>query len=122
MAKVMATATSSRPIIAVPITSKIPLWVISVSPTPNSANSSPSSAAKSSSSTTGSSGALAALMNRDHDCRPLVLDDSLIAVRKEKDSATMATPSTSSGTHHQELSSRLSGCPERMLSYLWNAS
>ena len=75
---------------AVPMTSKIPFRVISVIPTPNSANTSPTSAAKSSSRITGSSGALAERMNFFQDCWPRVLLDSMMAVRKEKLSAMIA--------------------------------
>ena len=45
----------------------------------------------SSSSTTGSSGLLEWRTKCHHDCSPLAWADSLIAVRREKASATMAT-------------------------------
>src|SRR5688572_2018159 len=105
IARAIATATSSRPIMTVPITSKMPLWVSSVMPTPNSAKIKPSSAAKSSSKITGSSGALAARMNLFQVCLPRVLLDSLMAVRNERLSATIAATRITTGTHHHLLSS-----------------
>ena len=110
------------PIMAVPMTSQIAFRVISVIPTPNSANTSPISAAKSSSRITGSSGALAERMNFFQDCRPRVLLDSTMAVRKEKLSAMMAATSTTSGTHHQRPSSKPLGLPSCTSCHLWYAS
>ena len=105
-----------------PITSKYPFRVIRVSPTPNSANTRPSSAAKSSSRITGSSGALAERMNLRQLCFPRTLLDSRIAVRNESDSAMIAAPSTTSGTHHHRPSSSPFGSPACTSSYLWKAS
>ena len=71
--------------------------------TATKANTRPTSAAKSSSRITGSSGALARRMNSQYDASRLVLLVSMIAVRNENDSSTIAMPSTTSGTHHQRL-------------------
>ncbi len=97
--RMTATAISSVPIASVPIASKMPLWVMIVSPTPRNANTRPISAAMSSSSTTGSSGAFARRTNSTQPCLPRTWFDSRIAVRSENDSATIATSSTPIGIH-----------------------
>lgn len=56
-------------------------------------------APKSSSSTTGSSGALARRMNSVQDIVPRVWLDSLMAVRKEEPSATIAKMRTPTGQY-----------------------
>ena len=93
--------------------------------TATKANTRPSSAARSSSRITGSSGDLARRMNAQYDESPLILLVSMIAVRNEKDSSTIAMPSTTSGTHHQRLvrieSSGLP-CASWISWYLWYAS
>ena len=95
------------------------------SPTANRANTRPSSAARSSSRITGSSGCLARRMNCANDASPLTLLVSMIAVRNERDSSTMAMPSTTSGTHHHRLvRMESSGWPwaSWISWYLWYAS
>ena len=89
----------------VPITSKTGLRVIRVSPTPSMANASPVNAAKSSRRITGSSGALARRMYSTIEARPRSRFASWIAVRKLRDSITIAASSTTIGTHHQRPSS-----------------
>ena len=90
MASTIATATSSRPISAVPATSNHRFWVIRESPTPRSAKKRPISAAKSSSRMTGSSGCFARRMNSTYDASPLTCSVSRIAVRNDSDSITIA--------------------------------
>ena len=55
---------------------------------------------------TGSSGAFARRMNLHQLWSPRTLFDSMMAVRNENDSMTMARPSTTSGTYFQRLSSK----------------
>ena len=100
IASTIATATSSRPISAVPATSNHRFWVIRDSPTPRSAKNRPMSAAKSSSRMTGSSGCFARRMNSTYDASPRTCSVSRIAVRNDSDSITIAATRTTSGTHH----------------------
>ena len=66
------------------------------------------SAAKSSSRITGSSGTRACRMNARHDALPRIWLVSLMAVRNDSDSSTIAAASTAMGTHCQLVIS--SGC------------
>ena len=106
MPRITATDTSSAPMTAEPTTSKYRLWVSSASPTPANATARPSRAARSSSRMTGSSGAFARRMNAHQLWSPRTLFVSMMAVRNESDSMTIARPSTISGTYFQRLVSR----------------
>ena len=74
--------------------------VSSVKPTASRAKTRPSRAARSSSRITGSSGALARLTNSPRTRLPRTLLVSVIAVRNDRLSSTIATTRTTSGTHH----------------------
>ena len=93
-----ATLPSSTPIAIEPTPSQRALPVSAASPTPTSAKTSPISAAKSSSSTTTSSGVFECRMKPNQLSAPLTLADSMIAVRNEKHSSTIATTSTTTAT------------------------
>ena len=94
---------SRVPMHRVPMPSQTPLSVASAMPTPSRARTRPIRAPKSSSRTTGSSGALARRMNSIQDSVPRVWLDSLMAVRKEKPSATMAKIRTPTGQYQWSM-------------------
>ncbi len=111
VARTIAMAASRKPIAAVPMPSQTPLPVISVRPTPPSANTSPSSAPVSSSRITGSSGDLDRRTNCTQLALPRLRLDSLTAVRSAVPSSAIATSSTAIGTHcHSSI-----GCGSRIL-------
>ncbi len=91
--------TSSTPITAVPTASQPPLSVIRVSATPNEREDQADQRAEVLQQHHRQLGRLGPADESTHDRLPAHGFDSWIAVRKEKPSRTIATSSTTTGTH-----------------------